>query len=61
MKVMHKIGPKNEPCEVHPPPQKKKKKLLSKNILKEILFTLKFLNEELNSFHSYKKHRFGLL
>ena len=35
--------------------------LLSKNVLKEILFTLQFLNEELNSFHSYKTHRFGLL
>ena len=29
--------------------------------LKEILFTLQFLNEEFNSFHSCKKHRFDLL
>ena len=35
--------------------------LLCKNVLKEILFTLQLLNEELNSFHSYKKHRFSLL
>ena len=26
MKVMHKIGPKNEPCEVAPPPPPPKKK-----------------------------------
>ena len=35
--------------------------LLSKNVLKEILFTLQFLTEELNSIHSSKPHRFGLL
>ena len=29
--------------------------LLSKNVLKEILLTLQFLNKELNSFHSYSK------
>ena len=29
--------------------------LLVKNVSKEILFTLQFLNEELNSFHSYNK------
>ena len=44
-----------------PPPPPPTNFLLSKNVLKEILFTLQFLNEELNSFHSYKTHRFGLL
>ena len=44
-----------------PPPSPYPNFLLSKNVLKDILFALKFLNEELNSFHIYKKHRFGLL
>ena len=43
------------PLPAPPTPQAKYK------CLKEILFTLQILNEELNSFHSYKTHRFGLL
>ena len=43
------------------PPRPHPNFLLSNNVLKEILFPLQFLNEELNSFYSYKKHRFGLL
>ena len=55
-KQLYRRGGKGELLGLQPP-----NFLLSKNVLKEILFTLKFLNQELNSFHSYKKRRFALL